>query len=259
MKTFNAILVIAYRDLLKFFHDRTRIIATFIFPIIFIGVLGKGFQSSIGNDVKFDYLLFIFTGVLAQTLFQSAASGIISLIEDRENDFSQEIFISPIPRTAIILGKVLGESSVALIQALGIIAFGLIIGVSISFIQLLSAIPIMIMACLFGASFGVIVLGNLSSQRAANQIFPFVIFPQIFLSGIFNPVTSLPWYLDILSKISPLTYIVDMMRGVVYSNFTTTSQLVARPVWLNFIIIVCLFLTFITVGTALFTRNEKNK
>src|SRR5690348_6509438 len=116
MTDVNAILTIAYRDLLKFIRDRARLLSSFVFPFVFIAVLGPSFQSSMGQAMGFNYSLFIFTGVYAQTLFQSAAFGVISLIEDRDNDFSQEIFVSPISRYSIIIGKILGESLVAMAQ-----------------------------------------------------------------------------------------------------------------------------------------------
>src|SRR5438046_9772897 len=92
----NAVAVIAYRDLMKLLRDPARIAATFVFPLLLIGVLGGAFQSNLGKSVGFNYMAFIFTGVLAQTLFQSSAQGVISLIEDRANDFSQEMFVSTI-------------------------------------------------------------------------------------------------------------------------------------------------------------------
>jgi ABC-2 type transport system permease protein len=127
MKEFQAIIAIAYRDLLKFLRDRGRIISTFVFPIIFIGILGGSLQSNLGSEAGYNFYLFTFVGVIAQTLFQSTAAGIISLTEDREQDFSQEIFVSPVSRYTIILGKILGEGIVAFVQVLGIIIFGMVL------------------------------------------------------------------------------------------------------------------------------------
>ena len=123
----HAITAIAYRDLIKFLRDSARMVSTFIFPLTTIAILGGGLQSSFGEAMEFDYITFIFSGVLAQTLFQSSAIGIVSLIEDRENDFSQEIFVAPVSRYAIIFGKIFGESLVSMTQGIGIIAFAVII------------------------------------------------------------------------------------------------------------------------------------
>ena len=121
--------------------------------------------------------------------------------------------VSPISRYSIILGKILGESLVALPQALGIIAFGFILRVPLDGERLLGMAGALAVIALFGGAFGVIVLSNLSSQRAANQIFPFVMLPQFFLAGIFNPIQHLPLPLDILSHLAPMRYAVDLLRA----------------------------------------------
>ena len=255
----NAILAISYRDLLKFLRDPLRIVSTLIFPIIFIGILGGSFQGSFGDSLGYNFLTFTFTGVLAQTLFQSAAIGLISLVEDRENDFSQEMFVSPVSRYAIIFGKILGESYVALAQGVAVIIFGTIIGISLSLSQLLGLIPVSIIACLLGGAFGVIIMANISSQRAANQVFPFIMLPQFFLAGVFTPVKDVPWYLDILSKVSPMRYPVDLTRGVFYAGQPEYGEVVLLNPVSNLIIIAILFAIFLLVGTFLFVRNERNR
>ncbi|HUP28363.1 MAG TPA: ABC transporter permease, partial [Chloroflexia bacterium] len=181
MRELNAIFTIAYRDLMKLLRDPVRIVSTLIFPLIFIGILGGTFQSGLGAAVGYNLLVFIFTGILAQTLFQSTATGVISLIEDRESDFSQEIFVSPISRYSIVFGKILGESLVALPQGIAILLFALILRVPISLEQVVGLVPVALFVCLFGGAFGLVIMANLKSQRAANQIFPFIMLPQFFL------------------------------------------------------------------------------
>src|SRR5216683_6916596 len=129
MSELSGVLTLAHRDFVKLLRDRTRIIADFSFPLIFIGILGPMLQAGFGERSNINLTHFIFTGALAQTVWQSAALGVISLLMDREQDFSQEIFVSPISRYSIIFGKILGESLVAFPQALGIIVFGFILGV----------------------------------------------------------------------------------------------------------------------------------
>lgn len=259
MREINAIITIAYRDFIKFLRDRSRIVATFIFPIIFIMVLGGSLQSNLGATAGYNFLVFVFLGVLGQTLFQSSASGIISLIEDKENDFSQEIFVSPISRYSIIIGKILGESAVAFAQGLGIILLGFILKVPFTLTQLISLAPVGLLICFLGGAFGVIVMANLSSQRAANQIFPFLLFPQFFLAGVFSPIKELPFYLLVLSRIAPMTYAVDFMRSAYYAGLPEYSKTVLYSSQANLLIILAMTVIFITIGTFLFIRNEKNR
>ncbi len=259
MNELNAILAIAHRDLIKFLRDPVRIISTLIFPFVFIGILGGSFQASFGDNLNYNFLTFIFTGVFAQTLFQSAALGLISLIEDRENDFSQEMFVSPVSRYTIIFGKISGESFVAFVQGLVLLLFGFVIGVPLTISQLILLIPVAVIACLFGGAFGVIIMANLSSQRAANQIFPFIMLPQYFLAGVFTPIKQLPIYLDILSKISPMRYPVDLTRGIFYIGLEEYEAVVITTPFTNLMIMGGLFTVFMIVGTWLFVRNERKR
>ncbi len=259
MSELNAITAIAYRDLVKFLRDPTRIVATFVFPLMFIFILGTTMQASYGESAGFNLLTLTFTGVFAQTLFQSTAQGVISLIEDRENDFSQEIFVSPVSRYSIVIGKILGESLVALPQGIGILVFGLVAGVPLSLGQVFNLLPVAIAVCLFGGTFGILVLSNLSSQRAANQIFPFIMLPQLFLAGVFAPLKTLPWFLNVLSLISPLRYAVDFTRSVFYAGKADYGNVVLADPLFNMSVMGVMFAMFLGLGTFLFVRREKNR
>jgi ABC-2 type transport system permease protein len=259
MSEVSAVMAISYRDLLKFLRDPARMISTFVFPLIFIGALGGSLQAAFGRTAEFNLLVFTFTGVFAQTLFQTTAFGLISLIEDRENDLMQEIFVSPISRYSIVIGKILGEALVALPQALVVVLFAVLVRIDFTPEQLLSLVPTGIAACLLGGSFGLVVLVNLGSQRAAQQVFPFIMLPQYFLAGVFNPLTGLPWYLDLLSRISPLRYSVDLVRGLYYAGQPDYPRVVLDGPGIDLAVTAVLFVMFIGLGTFLFVRGERNR
>jgi ABC-2 type transport system permease protein len=259
MHELSAVLAIAQRDLVKLLRDRTRLIADLAFPVIFIGVLGTSLEAGFGQAGEFNFLTFVFTGVLAQTLWQSSAMGVISLIEDRENDFSQEIFVSPISRYSIVVGKVLGESLVALPQGIGIVAFGALIGIPLSLATVVAFVPVVLVITLFGGAFGVLVLSRLPNRRAATQIFPFIMLPQFFLAGVFNPIGNLPLPLDIASHIAPMRYAVDLLRNVYYAIHPEAVQVPLATAPQNLAIIGVLFVLFIGIGTAFFVRAEQNR
>jgi ABC-2 type transport system permease protein len=255
----SAILTIASRDLLKLLRDRTRLVFTLVFPFIFIVLMGGTLQGNLGRAAGFNFIGFIFTGVLGMTLFQSAAQGLISLIEDRETDFSQEMFVSPISRYSIVFGKILGETMVSFIQAIPTIALALALRVPLSPLQVLLLLPASLGACLLGGAFGVAVMSLLQNQRAAQQIFPFLIFPQFFLAGIFNPIKVLPWYLLPFSLISPLRYAVDLLRGVAYTGRPEYDKVVLFNPLTNLLVMAVMFGGFLLIGTMVFVRQETNR
>jgi ABC-2 type transport system permease protein len=259
MTEVSAILAIAHRDLIKLLRDRLRILADFALPLTLVLLLGPTLQAGFGEPGGIDIMTFVFTGVLAQSVWQSASMGIISLIADREEDFSQEIFVSPISRYSIVAGKIIGESLVALPQALAVLGLAVVLGIAVSPATLLVVLPLVLAMAVYGGAFGILVLSNLTSQRTANQIFPFVMLPQFFLAGVFNPIHDLPPALAVLSAISPMRWAVEAVRHVYYA---TQPGLVApelTPAPLVAAIIGMSFVAFIAIGTALFVRAERNR
>jgi ABC-2 type transport system permease protein len=259
MSELSAVLVIAHRDFVKLLRDRLRIVADFALPISLVLLLGPALQAGYGASGGVDLTTFVFTGVLAQSVWQSAALGIISLISDREEDFSQELFVSPVSRYAIVVGKILGESLVALPQALAIVATAAIIGVPITPLAFLGLLPVVFAMAIFGGSFGLLVLSNISSQRTAGQIFPFVLLPQFFLAGVFNPIHDLPPVLAVLSAIAPMRYAVELVRNAFYGLQPGLVPPEIAPAAVNLAVVGAMFVAFVAVGTALFVRAERNR
>jgi ABC-2 type transport system permease protein len=255
----SAIAVIAHRDLIKLLRDRVRLVSELAFPLILVLVLGPALQSGFGSPGGINLTFFVFTGVLAQTIWQSSVLGLVSLLADREEDFSQEIFVSPVSRYSIIAGKVIGESLVAMPTGLGIIVIGLIAGVPLSPLVLVALVPVLFVVAVYGGAFGLLILANLSTQRQANQIFPFVLLPQFFLAGIFNPIHDLPPLLAVLSALSPLRWAVELTRHVVYGLQPSVPgpQLTPLPVVLA--VMAVSFVGFVILGTLRFVGREQNR
>jgi ABC-2 type transport system permease protein len=259
MHEINAVAAIAGRDLVKFLRDRSRVVLSFLVPLLLLVLLGKTVQSNLGHSAGFNFVAFTFTGVLGMTIFQSSMQGIASLLDDRQNDFAQEIFIAPISRYTIVCGKILGESLVALAQTLPVLAMALLLGVSISPGRLALLAPVAVAGCVLGGSFGLVAMALINTRRAADQMFNFLLLPQLFLAGVFNPITVLPWYLAILSRLSPLRYLVDLFRDVMYAGRPEYSRVVLLSPAANVVAIIVMVIVFVSAGTALFVRRETNR
>ncbi len=252
----NATITIAYRDFTKYIKDRTRLLFSLVFPLVFLGILGSQNQSAFGSSFGENLLLFTFIGTITNTMFQSTAQGIVSLLEDRDNDFAQEIFISPIPRSAIALGKILGETLVSVggvITQLILIPF---LGIPVDFVKLLSLFPFLLLVSFLGGGFGLTIISFLKTQKASNQVFPLLMFPQFFLAGIFTPLVNQSPVLYVLSRLSPLTYAVDLIRNVYYNG---QNKILVFNFWFDLFIVLLLVLVFTSYGMYMFIRNEKNK
>jgi ABC-2 type transport system permease protein len=255
----SGVLAIAQRDFTKLFRDRARMATDVITPVIVFGLLGAMLNFSFGRAIGYDFLVYTLTGVFAQSLWQSTAMGMIFLLEDRENDFSQEIFVSPVSRYSIVLGKILGESLVALPQGFAALLFLVLVGLRLSLDQAIALAGATAVICLFGGVFGLLVLAGMSSRRVANQIFGFVMLPQYFLAGVFNPVQDLPPWLDAIARLAPLRYAVDLARSVFYAGRPEEAKVVLHGPVVDLAVIAVLLAIFLPVGTFLFVRAERNR
>jgi ABC-2 type transport system permease protein len=259
MNEISAISAIAARDIFKFLRDRSRLIGAFIFPFLFLFLFGGTMQLNLGRSAGFNFVAFTFTGVLGMTLFQSSMQGIASLLDDRQNDFAQEMFVSPVSRYSIVFGKILGETAVAIAQVIPLIVFAVVLRISISPQQIALMVPVALLSCLLGGSFGLIAMALINTQQAANQIFNFLLLPQFFLAGVFTPIAVLPWYLEILSRLSPMRYVVDVFRDILYAGRPEYHRVVLADPTTNMAIMALMFAAFMLGGTALFVRRETNR
>lgn len=271
-KFLNAIITIAARDFTKFIKDKNRIIAAFIFPAIFTGILGSANQANLGAAAGFDFLLFTFLGSMSNTMFTNTTQGIVSLLEDRDNDFAQEMFVAPISRLSIILGKITGETMIAVVMLITQFLLVFLLGIKFDFTKLIFMFPFLILIAILGGAMGLVMISLLKTQKAANQIFGLIIFPQFFLAGIFSPVKDLPLPLLVLSRIVPLTYAVDLIRNLYYFEYhnlvdlfsfqilpTVAAKPVLFPLALDLTVVLAYTIIFIAVGMTVFIRSEKNK
>jgi ABC-2 type transport system permease protein len=254
----NAIMAIAHRDLLKLLRDRARLISSLLTPLLTVLVLGGGGEAAF--HATFNILHYVLVGVMVQTVFTSTASGTVWLLDDRVNDFSQEIFVSPISRYSIVFGKILGETLVALPQGLVLLIAGLVIGLPLSIGQVLGLLGVLIFASLLGGALGIVVVTNFGSQRTASQIVPWVVFPQVLFSNVFFPLNVLPANVDVVSWIMPLRYPVDLARAVVLARRPDEfQQVVDLSPGSNLLVMAIMFAVFLVVGTLLFVRSERNR
>src|SRR5450759_5623210 len=125
--------VVAYREILRFVGDRSRLLSSFAMPILFLVVFGAGFTKSMGALAPgVNFIQFMYPGIIAMTVLTSSLFAGISVVWDREFGFLKEILVAPIGRTGIVLGKAAGGTMVALVQALAMLVLAPFLGVTLN-------------------------------------------------------------------------------------------------------------------------------
>jgi ABC-2 type transport system permease protein len=255
----SAVFAIAQRDLTKLLRDRLRMAVNLAFPVTLIVGLGHVLEPTVGQITGLNAVTLALTGVLAATMFQSAAAGMISLVEDRETDFAREMFIAPLSRITLMGGKIVGETLVALCQGGFIVVFALVFGVQVSLGQVVAELGPCIACCLLGAAFGLATLSALPNQRAAMQVFQFLIIPQYVLGGVIAPLHSLPIWLNALAWAMPLRYGVELARAAFYANTRGYAQVVTVGPLADVAIMSGLFAALLVTGASVWERREHSR
>ncbi|GAA5028644.1 hypothetical protein GCM10023317_77490 [Actinopolymorpha pittospori] len=243
----------------KLLRDRARLAVSLLFPLMLIAGLGSVLQSTVGEVTGLDAVALAFTGVLPATLFQSAAAGMISVVEDRENDFSRELFVAPVSRLTLVGGKVLGETCVAFVQAGGVVVFAVLFGVDLGTGQLARLVLPCLACALLGAAFGLATVAALPNQRAAMQVFQFLIIPQYVLAGVLVPLRDLPTSLDVAAWAMPLRYAVGLTRETYYAGTDGYAQVVVAGAATDLAVVTGLFVVLLLAGAALFVHRERTR
>ncbi len=227
MHTLIAIYIIWKREMLRWWRDKTRILGSLAFPVIFLFVFGSGLSGSIGNlaggpmgesapagtNVNFEQ--FIFPGIVAMNVFFASIFSGITVVFDREFGILKEVLVAPISRSAVAIGKTLGGATVATIQGTLVFLFAPIAGIEISLPMFLVLWPMMFAAAFAMTAMGVTIASRMRSTEGFQVINQFVTFPMIFLSGAFFPLANLPSWMEVLVKVNPASYAVDLLRRVV--------------------------------------------
>lgn len=229
---FAAVAVITQRELIRWWRDKTRIVGSLGMPLIFLFVFGSGLSGAMGSlagevaDVDFEQ--FIFPGIVAMNVFFTAVFSGVSLVYDREFGILKEVLVAPVSRAAIAFGKTLGGAAVATIQGTLVFVLAPLVGVRLTPLLVLQLWPVMFLGAFALASLGVTVASRMKSTESFQLVNQFVMFPMMFLSGIFFPLRDLPGWMSFLVRVNPISYAVDPLRRLVLSAQDLPEQVIAN-------------------------------
>ena len=226
MNHLRGVYTIWYRDILRFWHDKMRMIGSITFPLLFLFVFGSGLSARMGVlGPGVDFTQFIFPGIIGMTVLMSSFMAGVSVVWDREFGFLKEVLVAPISRASVAVGKTLGSATVALLQGMLILLFAPLIGVSLSVGTVLTLLPLMFLLAASLGSLGVLLATRIRSMEAFQATMQMLMFPMVFLSGAFFPLQELPAWMNALVKINPATYGIAPIRQVILGADPNSSYI----------------------------------
>lgn len=218
-----------WREIVRFYRQRSRVIGVIASPLLFWIVIGSGFGTSFRSGPSGTsgqhYLDYFYPGALIMIVLFTSIFTMMSVIEDRKEGFLLSVLVAPVSRSAIVLGKVMGGTTLATIQGLIFLAFAPFVGVHIGFGAL-----VLVALTVFMVSFALTALGfaiawPMDSSQAFHAIINLFLIPLWLLSGALFPLAGASGWLRFLMRINPLTYGVEALRDLLYpQNQGTVSM-----------------------------------
>jgi ABC-2 type transport system permease protein len=247
----RAVSIVWRRELIRFRTDRLRAITSLVQPVLFLFVLGTGLSriASRGLPGGVDFQTFIYPGVLAMSVLFTAIFSAASVVWDREFGFLREMLVAPVRRWAIVIGKCLGGATVATFQGVVFLALAGVAHVPYDPVLLLTLVGELLLLSFTLTAFGVMMAARIKQIQAFMALTQLFVLPLFFLSGALYPLNGLPGWLTVLTRIDPLTYIVDPMRHAVFSHLSISplAQEALSPgvTWAGWLVPLGLSLTIV--------------
>ena len=232
-----------WREIVRFYRQRSRVVGVIASPVIFWLVMGSGFGTSFrggsgaGNEHYLDYF---FPGALVMIVLFTSIFTMMSVIEDRKEGFLLSVLVAPVHRSVIVLGKVLGGTTLATIQGLVFLCFAPALGIHIGLAQLaLIALTIFLVSfCL--TALGFVIAWPMDSSQGFHAVINLFLIPLWLLSGSLFPLTGASGWIRLLMRINPLTYGTEALRTLLFPASATFAVGTSLMVLVGFSLVMFL-------------------
>jgi ABC-2 type transport system permease protein len=230
--TFTGVLLPAFtlwsREIVRFYRQKTRVVGVLASPIVFWLVIGAGFGTSFRSGAatgQQHYMDYFYPGVLVMIVLFTSIFTMMSVIEDRKEGFLLSVLVAPVPRSAIVLGKVLGGTTLSAVQGMIFLVFAPFAGVHLNPVQVLLVAVVVFLVSFALTGLGFAIAWPMDSTQAFHGIINLFLIPLWLLSGALFPMTGASGWIRALMYINPLTYGVEALRTLLYPAIPVTFSL----------------------------------
>jgi ABC-2 type transport system permease protein len=225
----RAVKIVLQRDLIRTYQDKIRFLSTLIQPVLFLFVLGSGLSTlTQGATGSIDLRTFMYPGVLATSTLFTAMFSAMSIVWDREFGFLREMLVAPVRRSSIILGKALSGAFIATLQGVIVLVLGLLVDVPLGPRLLVVLLAEVFLVSFTLTAFGLALVSRITQVQTVMGIMQVLMMPLMFLSGSLYPLSGLPDWLAVATRLNPLTYAVHPIRTAVFGELDLSAPLMAR-------------------------------
>ena len=212
---------LALREVVRFLRERTRVFGALAQPLLFWVLFGAGLRASFRlplGSAPAAYTEYLFPGTVVLIVLFTAIFSTISLIEDRREGFLQGVLVAPIPRSSLVLGKILGGTALALAQGLLVLACGPLVGIPLTPGIFLLSMGVLTLLAFALTALSFCIAWRMESTQGFHAVMTVFLMPLWLLSGAFFPAAGAPGWLRFLMACNPLTYGLAAFRRALYPH-----------------------------------------
>jgi ABC-2 type transport system permease protein len=246
----NRIATLCWVELRKIRHDRSELYTRAIQPALWLLIYGEVFTRihAIPTPAGIPYLAYLAPGIMAQSALFIAIFYGIQIIWERDAGVLTKLMVTPTPRSALITGKAFASGVRSLIQGVVVLVIAALLGVAFTGnpLKLIAALAILVLGSAFFSCLSMTLAGLVVARDRLMGIGQAITMPLFFSSSALYPTKIMPGWLQVISKINPLSYEVEALRGLLIGTQTT--------LWLDTVVLVGATIVAITSAALLLPR-----
>ena len=251
--------MIVRRELIRFKRSPVRIVTGLAQPVIFLFVLGSGLTRLIGSGDAggVDFQAYLFPGVIAMSVLFSSVFSAISIVWDREFGFLREMLVAPVSRGSLVVGKCLGGATISSAQGMLLLFTAPLVGVHLSVLKVILLAAVLLVLSFSLNAFGVVIASRMQKIESFQVVMTLVVNPMLFFSGALFPLSGLPTWLAVATRLNPATYGVDAVRRAVLGDAgALTIGATVVPIWADVAVMVLLGAMMLAVAVRSFRPGD---
>lgn len=238
------------RQVIKYFRSKSRIVGSLGQPLLYLIAFGYGFGGVYARAGQGNYIQFLAPGVIAMSILFTAIFTGIEIIWDRQFGFLKETMVAPVSRFSIMVGRTVGGATVATLQGLIVLVLSTLVGFKFTnYYHIPLALLFMFVIALLFTALGTAIASVLEDMQGFQLIMNFLVMPIFFLSGSIFPLNGLPFAMEVATRVDPMTYGIDGLRG-------TLGGVATLGIAQDFLILSTITFVILLIGSYLFSKIQ---
>ena len=254
------IATIWWREIIRFYRQRSRLFSAIAQPLIFWLLIGSGLSASFqpsGETSEMSYIAYFYPGIVVLVLLFTSIFATISVVNDRREGFLQGVLVAPVPRWQIVLAQALGGTTLALLQGVLLLFLAPMTGIRFGAASLFATLGVMALLAFGLTNLGLLIAWRMESTQGFHAIMNLLLIPIWLLSGAFFPSAGVPSWLEWTMRFNPLTYGLAAFRQSLYLD-TPAKAIGEGSAWTLSLLITGLFCVLTYLGATLTASAQEN-